>query len=100
MEILVDFLKKYHVGKQAAITASELTSAGWGNARQIRRIVHRARKSGFPVCSTGEGYFYPSGNSEKAICKKRLTNMGKGIFSVVKALKPMDNRQMSLFELD
>ena len=99
MEVLVEFLRRYHVGKQAAVTAAELTASGWGSARNIRREVHRARKSGFPICSSGKGYFYPSTPHEKKLCRKRLTNMGKGILSVTKVLKPVDNRQMSLFEL-
>lgn len=99
MDPLVTFLKKYHLGVNAAITAPELTSAGWGSPRQIRRKVHAARKNGFPVCSSGEGYFYPHTNVEKSLCKKRLVNMGRGIFSVVKALKPIDSRQINLFEL-
>lgn len=98
MNILADFLKVYHVGEQAAITATELTASGWGTARQIRREVHRARIGGIPICSSSEGYFYPKTSVEKLSCKKRLTNMGKGIFKVTKVLKSLDTRQLSLFD--
>ena len=98
MDIFVEFLKKYHQGESGAITATELTGNGWGSARQIRRIVHASRELGHPVCSSSKGYFYPKIDAEKRLCKKRLMNMGKGIFKVTRALKAIDNRQLSLFD--
>lgn len=98
MSVLADFLKQYHRGERAAITANELTGNGWGNARSIRRSVHEARVLGLPICSSAKGYFYPDNEFEKKLCKKRLVNMGKGIFKATKALVYTETRQLSLFD--
>ena len=96
MELLISVLKR-HVGEENAVTANQLRALGFGNARSIRFLVHRARRAGEPICSGNSGYYYPKNEQEKKQCKARLTHMFVGIINAMEGLKYTDVQQQRLF---
>lgn len=61
-QILLETLKRFHVGRHKSITSRELRHIG--KPRDIRRMVHTLRVNGYPVCSGQEGYYYAANSDE------------------------------------
>lgn len=50
------FLRDNHKGEINAITQRYISE--WGTGPEVRKMVNRLRKAGFPICSGREGYFF------------------------------------------
>lgn len=36
----------------------------WVHTRRIQEVIRELRLKGFPICANGDGYYYPTGQSE------------------------------------
>lgn len=66
----IDIVELIPVGREYALSMSELALIAGIDKREVRQLVHKARASGFPICSTCEknsGYYIPLDYAEARI---------------------------------
>ena len=71
-DLLCEYLKAYHEGKNNAVHSKELQSRFKICSRTVRTYVNNLRKSGIPVCSNGKGYWIAKNPQEANQTVKRL----------------------------
>lgn len=71
-QLIYDYLKKNHVGKDSAIHSSDLEKRFGICGRTLRSYVNNLRKCGAPICSDDKGYWYGKNTSEVNGTLKRL----------------------------
>ncbi len=78
---VVEYLGKYHVGKENAASSREMEQQFSVSGRTIRRIIHDLRRDGYPVCSDKDGYYYAASQSEINGTVSRLNEFVNGVSS-------------------
>lgn len=51
-------LRKFHVGKAAAIISKRIEASLGVTGVEVRAMVSHLRANGLPICSSGQGYWY------------------------------------------
>ncbi len=69
---LYDYLMKKHVGHGNAIHSKKLEKKLDICPRTIRKYINNLRKSGYPICSDGKGYWIAADPNEANRTVKRL----------------------------
>lgn len=54
---LYDYLEKHHIGRDMAVHSKKLEKKFDICPRTVRTYINNLRKSGYPVCSDGKGYW-------------------------------------------
>ena len=64
-ELISEFIKTYHKGRENAVKSKELERIFNIDGRSVRRFIHTMRKKGVPICSDSSvGYFYATTQDE------------------------------------
>ena len=61
---ILNYLKKNHKGRDKAVHSKELESRFDICGRSLRRTVGQLRRNHYPICSSDNGYFYGSNQTE------------------------------------
>ena len=72
-------LRSDHVGKENAVFSQKLEQRFSLNGRTIRRIVHKLRQEGYPICSNQKGYYYASSQGDVSETVSRLNGLVTGV---------------------
>lgn len=81
---LIDFLS---VGEENAVTAKELSKILNWNTREVTIAVNALRKQGEIICSSGNGFYLPSDDSD---VRCFIRQMNSRIADMTKAMKPAE----------
>lgn len=57
-EMICNYLKEEHTGKDKAVHSKELERLFHLNGRSVRRRIRALREDGYPICSDETGYYY------------------------------------------
>lgn len=52
------YIKKYHQGREKAVSSAYLQKKFSISSRTVRKIVNQLRNDGNPICSDENGYYY------------------------------------------
>ncbi|SHE61414.1 HTH domain-containing protein [Tissierella praeacuta DSM 18095] len=58
------YIKKYHQGKEKAVSSAYLQRRFSISSRTVRKIVNQLRNDGNPICSDENGYYYATDKDE------------------------------------
>ena len=86
-DLLYEYLKKYHVGKDNAITSRDLQGVFQCCGVEIREMVNALRCEGKPICSDKSGYYVASNPSELSCTIKNLKGRCSAILSAIQGLE-------------
>ena len=99
-ETLVEHLKRYHFGEENAVTSKELEAAFSVKGIELRNIINTLRRSGVPIASSANGYFYAATAHEVratiAHMSHRIIGISRAIDGLNDALAEFDTTQMRL----
>ena len=99
-ETIADHLKRYHPGEQNAVTSRELESAFGIRGKELRDVINTLRRSGVPIGSSGNGYFYAVTEQEVRSTIGHMTHRIGGIAAAIHgltmALEQFDTDQIRL----
>ena len=99
-ETIAEYLKRYHLGEQSAVTSRELEIAFDVRGKDLRNIINALRRGGVPISSSGSGYFYAATAQEVratiAHMTHRISNISKAIRGLNRALEEFDTDQTRL----
>lgn len=88
---LLEYLRKFHAGREGAVTGVELEKTFRISGTELRKLVHNLRIEGCPICSDRTGYFYPRTGGEVLATILQLQRMEVGIGRAIHGLvKSMD----------
>lgn len=87
-------LKRYHYGKENAISSKELEVAFFVSGKKIRDAVNALRQDGQPICSDGSGYYYATDAHE---LHQSIHQLGNRIINIAKAQRGLI-KAVSIFE--
>ena len=100
IDSLVAYLEIFHAGERYAITSRELEKSFDITGVMLRRQINALRKSGVPIVSDGNGYYYAETEMELrrtiAHMKHRISGIGSAIQGLEKALAQFDTAQCRL----
>jgi hypothetical protein len=80
----VSMLKELYNSSNSVISANKLE--GWGNQNHVRRVVHKAREMGYPICSNSHGIFYSEEPEDIESTMKRLLDKVSSIREIIDVL--------------
>lgn len=99
-ETIAEHLKKYHLGEQNAVTSQELEIAFDIKGIELRNLINTLRRSGIPIASSGNGYFYAATEQEVratiAHMTHRISGIAAAIHGLTQALEQFDRDQLRL----
>ena len=99
-ETIAEYLKRYHLGEQNAVTSRELERAFELHGKELRDLINTLRRSGVPIASSGSGYFYTATEQEVRITIAHMTHRISGIAAAIhgltQALEQFDKDQLRL----
>ncbi|MBZ2175626.1 HTH domain-containing protein [Schnuerera sp. xch1] len=96
------YIKKYHQGKEKAVSSAYLQNRFSISSRSVRKIVNQLRNDGNPICSNENGYYYGTDKDEVLNSvyqmNSRIKEIAKAKNGLVKSLKnfPDESRQLKL----
>ena len=82
-EIILEYIRKFHKGRDRAVFSRELQFIFQLDGRSIRRKISALRQEGFPICSDETGYYYAE--SKKDV-DNTINRMGSMLLSVSSAV--------------
>jgi biotin operon repressor len=99
------YIKKYHQGKEKAVSSAYLQGKFSISSRTVRKIVNQLRNNGNPICSDENGYYYAMDTDEvlNSIYQmtSRIREIAKAKNGLVKALGKFPDKSGQLsFEID
>jgi len=101
-ETITEHLKRYHLGEQSAVASRELEAAFGIRGKELRNLINTLRRSGEPIASSGNGYFYAATEQEIHATIAHMTHRISGIAAAIRgltmALERFDTAQMRLPE--
>ena len=98
----LNYIKKFHTGKEKAVSSTYLQSRFCISSRTVRKLVNQLRNDGNPICSGDNGYYYAADRKELLASigqmTSRIREIAKAKRGLVKALEhfPDANGQMRL----
>jgi len=99
-ETIAEYLRRYHLGEQNAVTSRELESAFGVQGIELRNLINTLRRSGVPIASSGSGYFYAATEQEVratiAHMTHRISGIAAAIHGLTMALEQFDTAQLRL----
>ena len=99
-ETIADYLKRYHLGQQCAVTSRELEIAFGIRGKELRDLINALRRKGVPIASSGAGYFYAATEQEVrstiAHMTRRIGGIAAAIRGLTTALERFNTAQMTL----
>jgi len=99
-ETIAEYLKRYHLGEQNAVTSRELERTFELHGKELRDLINTLRRSGVPIASSSSGYFYPATEQEVRITIAHMTHRISGIAAAIhgltQALEQFDKDQLRL----
>ena len=99
-ETIAEYLKQNHIGEQNAVTSRELEIAFEIRGKELRDLINTLRRSGIPIASSGNGYFYAASEQEVRATIAHMTHRISGIAAAIRgltqALEQFDTAQMTL----
>ena len=99
-ETIADHLKRYHPGEQNAVTSRELETTFGIRGKELRDVINTLRRSGVPIGSSGNGYFYAATEQEVRSTIGHMTHRISGIAAAIHgltmALEQFDTDQIRL----
>lgn len=90
---ILNYLMDHHRSKEKAVSAVELSSMFNTTKRGIRSAVTELRKSGYPICSGNEGYWYSTEPDDLQATISRLEAQVDNMIRAVRGLKQAKNRR-------
>ena len=78
-EQVIEYLMKYRVGEANAVTSRELERIFHLRGAEVRKLVNRLRRKGFPVCSYAQGYYYAETEEELTHTVRQLLSRSREI---------------------
>lgn len=76
-----DYLKLHACGEDRAISARNLALSRALNDRECRDLAEAAAKEGLPICTSGQGYYWPKDKREVYVCTDRLDHQAKSMLA-------------------
>ena len=76
---ILEYLEKYHRGKENAVHSKELERLFSLDGRGVRRKISSLRKDGYPICSGDVGYYYANNRQEINSTLDRLDDLMVGV---------------------
>ena len=99
-ETIEEHLRQYHMGEKNAVTSRELEAAFDVKGIELRNVINSLRRSGVPIASSGNGYFYVANAQEVratiAHMTHRISGISKAIMGLTRALEEFDTDQERL----
>lgn len=99
-ETIAEHLKQYHFGEKNAVTSRELEIAFDIKGIELRNLINTLRRSGIPIASSGNGYFYAATEQEVratiAHMTHRISGIAAAIHGLTQALEQFDRDQLRL----
>ena len=99
-ETIAEYLKQSHLGEQNAVTSRELEIAFEIRGKELRDLINTLRRSGIPIASSGNGYFYAAYEQEVRATIAHMTHRISGIAAAIRgltqALEQFDTAQLRL----
>ena len=71
-EQILDYIKRWHRGRQRAITYKELAKVLKLNERELRNVVALLVTKGEPIGASQEGYFWITSDDEYQIARAEI----------------------------
>ena len=71
-EQILNYIKRWHRGRQRAITYKELAKVLKLNERELRNVVALLVTKGEPIGASQEGYFWITSNDEYQIARAEI----------------------------
>ena len=85
-ELLSEYLKRYHLGAENAVTSRELERTFSIRGIEVRHLVNSLRRDGVPIASNGQGYFYAATEQEVRATIAHMTRRISGIAAAMRGL--------------
>lgn len=102
-EVIEEYLKRYHVGEQNAVTSREIEMAFAITGVEVRALVNQLRRSGMPIASSNRGYYYAANRQEVLSTinhmQRRIGGVAAAIRGLVSSLEEYDDSQLRLTEV-
>ncbi len=99
-ETIAEYLKQSHLGEQNAVTSRELEIAFEIRGKELRDLINTLRRSGIPIASSGNGYFYAASEQEVratiAHMTHRISGIAAAIHGLTQSLEQFDKDQLRL----
>lgn len=99
-ETLAEHLRRYHRGRDKAVTSRELEAAFNVRGIELRNLVNTLRRGGVPIGSDSNGYFYAATEQEVratiAHMTHRISGIAAAIHGLTLSLEQFDTRQMTM----
>ena len=99
-ETIVEHLKRFHYGEKNAVTSREMEQTFGVSGKELRTVINTLRRSGIPVASSGNGYFYAATAQEIRTTIAHMTHRISGICAAIRglteALEQFDTAQTRL----
>ena len=93
-EQFVEYLRRYHFGEENAVTGRELEATFCIHGKELRDLINTLRRSGIPIASGNNGYFYAVTRHEVHTTIAHMTHRIRGIAAAIcgltAALEEMD----------
>ena len=71
-EQILNYIKRWHRGRQRAITYKELAKTLQINERELRNVIASLVTKGEPIGASQEGYFWITSNDEYQIARAEI----------------------------
>ncbi len=71
-EQILDYIKRWHRGRQRAITYKELAKTLQINERELRNVIASLVTKGEPIGASQEGYFWITSKEEYQIARSEI----------------------------
>jgi len=100
-EQILDYIKRWHRGRQRAITYKELAKVLKLNERELRNVVALLVTKGEPIGASQEGYFWITSDDEYQIARaeiiSRIDKLRQRLNGLEKGWEERQVPQKSLF---
>ena len=83
---VAEYLKRYHLGEQNAVTSRELETTFNVKGIELRSTINALRRSGVPIASSGNGYFYAATEHEVRATIAHMKHRISGISAAIQGL--------------
>lgn len=84
LNFFANWLRLHHSGKENSVYAKDMKQ--FGNAREIRFLVHELRTQGIPICSGNDGYYFAKNAQEVKQTLNFLESIEEDLSKAIKGL--------------
>lgn len=92
-EEIKEFLETQHTAEKTAIKSGAICELFGVTKEGLRSIVNYLRSAGFPVCSSGRGYWYSEKPEDIDKTLSHLEGRVRGINRAIKGLRRIQNKK-------